>query len=108
MRYYQELNQDIYETSNSKVYVESWVNAKNELKELETFITAEVGEVITERLHVDTNITIFQSVGECFILVLDERLFENQCYRRNFNFLGNALEDATVGEMIYGKFVKGN
>lgn len=64
MKFFPELNQDVYESNNSKVYVESWVNAKNELKELEKFIVGEVAEVITGKLTADCDITIFQSVGE--------------------------------------------
>jgi ornithine cyclodeaminase/alanine dehydrogenase-like protein (mu-crystallin family) len=64
MKFYPELDPNIYEAPQSKIYVESWVNAKNELKDLERFICAEVGEVITGRVTPDSDITIFQSVGE--------------------------------------------
>ena len=76
-----EVGQDIYDCS--EVYVDSWANAKTELKDLKAKIVAEVGEIIiSEKVPQPKQMTIFQQMGKYnLIYILDRysRVFSTIC-----------------------------
>ncbi|XP_053958981.1 ketimine reductase mu-crystallin isoform X1 [Anastrepha ludens] len=60
--HFQEIGPDIYD--HAKVYIDSWENAKTELKGLKADIIGEVGEVINfGKYPQEDKITVFQSMG---------------------------------------------
>lgn len=64
-----ELHTDIYRDPNTKIYVDSWGNARNELKSIEELITGEIGDIINGSKSLPpSGITIFHSLGLYYAL----------------------------------------
>lgn len=68
--HHSELSIDIYNDSQTKIYVDNWGSARTELKNLNAPIVGEVGDIINGySTSPSTGITIFQSMGLFFNLI---------------------------------------